>query len=409
MRILDRYILKEALGSVLVTLFVFTAILLTLRMLQFASLIINKGVHLSQIATVFLAIVPTFLELAIPMAALLGVMMAFARLSGDSEIVVLRASGVSLLQLVRPILYLALALGALSLYVSIVLRPWSFNVLGNTLFEIARTKSTAGLEAGVFNKLGQLTLYTEAIDDRSGKLGKVMVDDRREKAGRKIVFASSGRIVSDEVNRKIIVHLFEGDIHELADQNYLLTHFTTNSLVMNPDELYVSDEPRERKSRELYLSELREQIAAYRHELGNAQAQLSERELNRQIGRLEGERGRRFSMPYASFILAVLGMFLGIQPPRTQRTWGAGLSVVIGLAVFVLYYGLLSIGMTLGESGVVKPTLGLWLPNVVATAITIFILQRMMTERWGSILHAVELLLLRFTARAQKLTARWAS
>ena len=98
-RILSRYIFFESLHYFGISLFAFTALLLTLRMLKFASLIINKGVEFSQIASVFIAIIPTFLEIAIPLSVLLGVMLAFARLSGDSEIVVMRASGISLYQI----------------------------------------------------------------------------------------------------------------------------------------------------------------------------------------------------------------------------------------------------------------------------------------------------------------------
>ncbi|NDG65073.1 MAG: LptF/LptG family permease, partial [Planctomycetes bacterium] len=78
-------------------------------------------------------------ELAIPMATLLGVMLAFSRLSGDSELVVLRASGISLYQLLTPIVPLALLLGGLALIVSTQLKPWGHRTLSATLFEIAKS------------------------------------------------------------------------------------------------------------------------------------------------------------------------------------------------------------------------------------------------------------------------------
>ena len=95
MRILDRYILRETLAYFGISLFAFTGMLLVLRMLRLADLVINRGVELDQVVMVFIAIIPTFLEIAVPLATLLGVMLAFARLSGDSEIVVNRGSGVS--------------------------------------------------------------------------------------------------------------------------------------------------------------------------------------------------------------------------------------------------------------------------------------------------------------------------
>ena len=80
MKILSRYVLKEIASFFAISLLTFTGLLLTIRMLRLTSLIVNRGVEIGQIATVFLAIIPTFLEIALPMSTLLGVMLAFARL-----------------------------------------------------------------------------------------------------------------------------------------------------------------------------------------------------------------------------------------------------------------------------------------------------------------------------------------
>ena len=87
-----------------------------------------------QIATVFVAIIPAFLELAIPLATLLGIMLAFARLSGDSEIVVIRASGISLGQLIKPVVIFGLFASLLTLWVSFEHRPWGYRQLSKEPF-----------------------------------------------------------------------------------------------------------------------------------------------------------------------------------------------------------------------------------------------------------------------------------
>ena len=191
MKILYKYIFREATSYFLIALSAFTAVLLTIRMLRFATLIVDKGVEFSQIGLVFVAIIPTFLEIAIPLSALLGVMLAFARLSGDSEIVVMRASGISLYQLVVPVILFGLCTLALAFSVSFYLKPKGYQLLSDTLFEIARSKTTSGLEEGIFNRLNVITLYAEKIDDTTGGLSRVVLDDRRDLASRRIVLASS--------------------------------------------------------------------------------------------------------------------------------------------------------------------------------------------------------------------------
>lgn len=427
MKILSRYIIKESAAYFLIALFTFTGILLTLRMLKLAGLIINKGVELGQIGLVFVAIVPAFMEVAIPLATLLGVMLAFGRLSGDSEVIVMRSSGISILQLVRPIIVFGLLCGAFSLFVSHTASPWGFKILSRTLFEIARSKSTAGLEQGVFNKLGNLTLYTEKIDYHTGALDKVLIDDKRNADERKIITATTGEIVSSEEDRTITLRLFEGEIHEQLESRYVITAYDTNSVELSSDEMYDSDTQTKRENnRELSLGQIAHFREKYAQQLAHIIAHpedepkqqvslpgqspknppLGKKELQRKIRKLDVEAVRRFSMPYASFILALIALPLGIQQPRSQKTWGAGLSAALGLIVFVIYYGLLSTGVALAEGGKLNPYIALWIPNVVATAIAAYSIWKMGTEQWQSIAQRFEETLRALIIRAQNLKLR---
>lgn len=384
-------------------------------MLQFAALIINKGVEARFILQIFIAIIPTFLEIAIPMAALLGVMIAFARMSGDSEVIVMRGIGVSLVQLLKPVLTLAVIFASISLVISIYLSPWGNYTLGQNLFEIAQSKSTSGLNEGVFNKLGKITLYAENIDDQNGNLSRVVIDDKRSEESRKIIIAQTGKIVSNPQNRSIILVLNNGYIHEEIHDNYSLTNFNNNNLLIDFNEINQSGEDnyQEKRSREMYLTELRAEISRfskYKDELKAVNNEFSKlspdtlsqlqvvsvvegSQLKRKLRRFETEAGRRFSMPFATFVLTLLGLPLGIIPPRTQKTWGIGLSVTIGLIVFTAYYVLLSLGITFGESGKIPVFLGLWLPNFVALFVSVLIIHKVTTEKWHSVANGVEIVL----------------
>ena len=381
-------------------------ILLTLRILKLASLIINKGVGLDQIALVFLSIIPAFLEIALPLAALLGIMLAFARLSGDSEIVVLRASGVSLHQLVRPIAILSVALMLFGALVSFQLRPWGYKNLSQALFSIASSKGTAGLTAGVFNKLGDLILYSEKIDHSTGRLTKVIIDDKRDGSNRQIVLANTGQIVSNTEKQTLTLNLFDGTIHEITPEDkYVLTQYVQNSIVLESEQLH-GDSKRRRRSRELRLPELQEQLAFYNDVLKKRDPEykteheitietpdgikdFTRPKLKKQINGLKVEIARKFTMPFAAVVLAMIAIPLGVQPPRTQRAWGLSLSAVLALIVFVLYYGLLSLFIALGEGGKLTPYVGLWFPNLITLGIAYVMLRKMSNESWQSVAEAV--------------------
>lgn len=412
-RLLSRYILKEVLIFFTISLLTFTGLLLTLKMLKLTSLIVNRGVALGQIATVFIAIIPTFLEIAMPMSALLGVMLAFARMCGDSEVVVFKASGVGLASFIKPLAAFAVSIGLISLFVSSVLRPWGFDTLSMALFDIARSKSTSGLSEGVFNKLGDITLYAEKIDYATGDLAQVIVDDKRDSNQRKVVVAKRGTIVADEVAQTISLLLADGVAHEALDGKYTRTAFVSNSLSVNPAELR-GDNKKGVSARELSTPQLRKLIADYKSALRSSDAAkldifgqtLSRAEVQKKYRRAKVEHGQRFSLPVASVIMTFIGFSIGIMSPRTQRSWGAGFAATLGLIVFMLYYGIFSVGLALADSGKLHVGLALWLPNIVATGIAFVLVRKITSEQWNSVSEGVFNLTSKTLAWLQKQKAR---
>lgn len=410
MKILSRYVLREILSFFGISLAAFTGLLLTLRMLRLTSLIINRGVEFGQIVKVFLAIIPTFLEIALPMSTLLGVMLAFARLCGDSEMVVMKASGISLLRFLRPISLFAAGVGATGLLVSCVLRPWGFDALSKALFEIARSKSVSGLTEGVFNQLGDITLYADKIDYRTGDLTRVLVDDKRDADQRKVVVAKRGRIVADEAARTISLILADGVAHESLDGRYSRTEFNSNSLTVDPNEIK-NESKKGMTARELSMPKLRAAIAEYKQALRSSDGdqlsvfgeQLSRNEVSKKYRRAKIELGQRTSLPLASAIMAFIGMSLGIMSPRTQRTWGAGFAATLGLVVFIIYYAIFSVGVALADSGKLHVGIALWAPNVIASGIAALLAYKIATERWSSVSEGIQRALSRFIDRAKAL------
>lgn len=415
MKRIHSYIIKEILLFFTISLLTFTGILLTLRMLKFATLVIDRGVALSQIIAVFISLVPTFLEIAVPLACLLGILLALARLSGDSEIIVMKASGISIFQIAYPVVLFGLAVSLSGVAISHYLKPWGHKHLAEALFEIARSRSTSGLEQGIFNKLGNLTLYAEGISHSDGGLNKVLIDDRRNAAQKKVVVSRSGQILSDEENRQIILLLKQGVIHEIIDGKYFYTNFEDNELSLNPDELFeqssylsgrnvaemTGPELRERMDyleRLLPITSEDEVLDVDRYLLPIPKSVFAESTtraaLVKRIRRTEIEQAQRWSLPFASLVLALLAVPLGIQPPRAHRSWGAGLSVSLGLLVFVLYYGLFSVGIVAAQNGTLPAYACVWLPNVAVLILGAALLNKTGSEQWSSVATRIQEVLL---------------
>ena len=117
--ILYRYLAREVLSAFLLGLVIFTGVLLMGRMLKLADMVVSKGVPLADVLLLIAYLLPNFAIITIPMSLLLAVLLAFSRLSGDSEIIAIKASGISLYRILPPVLrfssctYLMTALTAL--------------------------------------------------------------------------------------------------------------------------------------------------------------------------------------------------------------------------------------------------------------------------------------------------------
>src|SRR5262249_28066981 len=154
---------------------------------------VNRGVPAAQVAQVFLLLLPAFLEVTVPMAMLLAILVAFGRLSADTEITAMRSSGVSLYQLIPPVAtfvaLVTIATGALSCWA----RPWANRALRTAMWDIARSRATAGLKPQIFNDdFPGLIIYAEQIDPTADRLERVLIADDRDPQQQNTVFAREG-------------------------------------------------------------------------------------------------------------------------------------------------------------------------------------------------------------------------
>src|SRR5882672_446710 len=113
-RIIWRYVFREVIGPILLGLMVYVLVILMNELFELAELAIKKEMPLRIVLRLLIYLLPRVLEMTLPMAALLGILIGIGRLSADSELVALRASGVSYLKIVSPVLVLALTCWGLS-------------------------------------------------------------------------------------------------------------------------------------------------------------------------------------------------------------------------------------------------------------------------------------------------------
>ncbi|HUI26056.1 MAG TPA: LPS export ABC transporter permease LptF [Candidatus Kryptonia bacterium] len=362
MRTIHRYITREIAVPFLLGLAAFTGILLIARILKLVELVVNRGVPALQVLKLFSYIMPAFLEVTVPMALLLGVLIAFGRLSSDSEMVALHSSGVSLYQLLVPVAMFAVAIYCVTLGLSIYARPWGNRMLRDGLYELAKVRASAGIREQVFNDdFAGLVIYVEEIEPPGTTLKRIVISDTRDPNQHNTVFAKLGIVVNNEAKQTLTLRLLDGSIHSFdpGGRSYNKTDFSIYDISLDLDTALARAQHRERDANELTLTELHQAIAD--------KAEAGQSSLAEQV-----ELQRKFSIPFACLVFAALAVPLGVQPTRSVRSRGFSTSLVLILA----YYLLLSLGESLGERGTLQPIVALWIPNVVLASLAIALLLR---------------------------------
>ena len=366
-KILHRYVFREILVPFALGLGIFTFVLLLARLLKLIELVVNRGIPVTMVASVFLFLLPAFLEVTVPMAMLLAILVAFGRLSADSEITALRSSGVSLYQLAPPVAtfvaLVTLATAGLAWYG----RPWGNSALRTAMWNVAQSRATAGLKPQVFNDdFPGLVIYAETIEATNDRLHHVLISDERDNTQHNTIFAREGAMVSNPATQAVTLRLRDGFIHTTdgrAGTEYQ-THFEFYDVNLDLRQMLEGARQRERDPKELTLGQLGRAIAAKRAAGLPVLPELV-------------EYHRKFSIPFACVVFALVAVPLGVQPVRAARSRGFTLS----LAMIFTYYVLLSFGQALAEQGLLPAVVGLWLPNAIFGAVGLYLFGRTARER----------------------------
>jgi lipopolysaccharide export system permease protein len=347
-RIINRYLIREIIGIFVLSLAIFTLVLLMGRMVKLMEMVISKGVPLTEVVRLIVLLLPSFLVLTIPMAFLLAVLLAFGRLSSDNEITVLKASGVSLEALLPPVLATAVVAALLTLFISVVAVPW-----GNTGFraltvEVARKYAASAIQERIFrDDLPGVIMYVEQYDDSRHVMQRVMIQDSRDQDRPLTIFAKSGLLASDDDRGVLQMVLENGTIHTRQKDDYRLVSFNEYHLTVDTSR----SAPVVRTERDMGIQEL---------VLQSKSTQIDPIKRRKVLVELH----RRFAFPCAALVFGILAIPLGLHNRRSGK--GAGFTVSI--LILVAYYVLMTFLETMAEKGSIQPSLAIWLPNVLFLA-----------------------------------------
>jgi LPS export ABC transporter permease LptF/LPS export ABC transporter permease LptG len=363
MRIFTRYILGEVTSHALLGTAIFTFIIFTRELGQILELVVRNSAPLPSAVELFFLIIPEALTITLPAGVLIGILIGLSRLAADSEITAMKASGVGVWSFLRILSIFFLAAWLLALGNNVYLAPRAQAALSRLQDRLKGSQVSFEIQPRVFYEgFPKMVLYVNDVKSAQGAAiwKGVFIADTSTPGAPKITLAEQGILVSEGRNT-LHLHLRNGSLHEsdptTPDKYQVSTFEETDLPITLPENGATRDQP---------PSSLAE-IPTFQL------PQVARMKKDPVIARWYWiEFHRRFALPTACIVLALVGFPLGLSAKKGGKSAGFVLTIIL---VFAYYFVSLT-GISLARQGRISPGLGVWLANLVCLGVAAFLLWR---------------------------------
>lgn len=359
MRTLDRYVIRETLMPFLLALTVLTFLFAVSPMMEKAQVLLTAGAPASTVVFLLINLLPQALGITLPMALLIGLLMALGRLSADRESVAFLACGVSLWRLLRPALLLSVVVGLATLWVMIEGIPQGNRTFVQGIANLVAEKSAADIKPGVFYEgFPGKVLYVQGVR-KDGSWERVLLAVNNAQGLPSMALANEGQLVMDRAAARVEIVL-RGVTQTMpgAEPGVYVVSGGVESQQISIDPKEVYGQPSIGLGmQEMTIRELREEIALNikNHESTHGAVILIH---------------QKFSFPVACLVMGILAVAVGVH----TRKDGKFASFALGLALIFVYYVLMIVFGSLAKSQQFPAAWARWVPNVVLGAAAIWIM-----------------------------------
>jgi lipopolysaccharide export system permease protein len=365
--LLYSYLTAEILAPFFASFVILNAVFFLVKLIPFLNVVLDLSIGLTDFIRLFSYIFPNMFLYSIPMSAMMGMIIAFSRLTVDREILALKANGISVYTILPPVLLVSLLIAGITGYFSVRLIPTGEIAMKQLMFQLAKEKIDKGIKENAFTEaLGDVVVYVQSIDQATGAWGNVWVSDMRGQALPTITMAQSGSMVGDTRQMQVTIVLENGSLNR-PDGAYAQTVSFDRYKINIP----------------LHIPSVIDGEDIARQSMGSMTMEQLE-QAAQQWGR-SSDQGRdalvhyhkRLALPVGCFILSLLGLPLGLR----ARVGRSAIGIPLGLGFFILYYILYTLGKNSVQDSSIPVALAMWLPNLVFLVLTLILVRQSANER----------------------------
>jgi len=373
-RTLHAYILRQIIGALLMTVAVFTFVLLLANVLrEVLSLLVNQQATFGLVVRAVGLLIPFVMVFALPMGLLTAALLILGRFSADHELTATRASGISLIALISPVLLLSVALSCVCALINMHVAPKCRVAYKALLAEVGIQQAALFLPEKTFVKIStNYIVYVGKADE--GRLEDILIYDL-DPQGRvgSYARAETGHLTVDETNRVFHLYLQDAWHVDIQDGKH-------HAVPMRGVRFSYTNSPSARQDQDVKITDmtffqLRDELRRMESRIGaaipNPKSKIpSEREDLTLPIRVQIHRQAAFSFACIGFTL--VGIPLGVRAHRRETTFG----IAVALILVAVYYSFILIGESLDTRPDCFPHLLVWMPNFLFQAIGIVLLRR---------------------------------
>ncbi|WP_022853507.1 LptF/LptG family permease [Thermodesulfatator atlanticus] len=343
--ILFRYLSKELWKNFILILLSLNGLLLFTRFVALMVELSDENLTVRDYFRLLSYFAPYFLTYLLPLAALLAAIFLFMRLAQDQELLAFESLGIPFWKLLRPVAFLSVAALIATYLVTIVYLPWSKHAFRNFFFELAKRKIEKGIPPKNFVSLAPgLSIFVKKAWQEGKNFAAVFIVDETGKQEKGVIFAERGSL--DVRENTLELRLEKGSLH-LVGSDYSSTQEIDFEKYIYRIKLSDLEKKRTPSRGEMSLKELKQKALALPKD-------------NPKRIRFLVEYYQRLSFPWAAFFLPFIGAFVGAMIRGSGRLTAG----VLAIFLYLGYYFLETIGVSLAETKLLPPAISLQIPNI---------------------------------------------
>lgn len=400
-------------------------------LMKIADKLIGKGLSFIVISKLIVYSLSWMFVLAVPMAVLVATLMAFGSMAQNNEIAVMKASGISLYKMMGPPILGSILIALLLVQFNNNVYPEANHALRVLTQDISNQKPTLALVPGVFSReIPRYSLLAREIDPKTNIMKNLTIYDNSNVQDLNVVTAKRGEIYFSRDRRKLILNLFDGEIHTSKTNDpkvYRKLEFENHRIAMDADQFslresglggrrgdrelgayaiialadsvenllsldkkrfndrlqieFINDTNKfarieqRKKSLKISLYRVEDRIRAAKNSISPILRRVENYE--KRINKYWVEVHKKYSIPFACIVFVLIGAPLGTM----TRKGGFGVAAGISLGFFLIYWAFLIGGEKLSDRNLLSPFWGMWTANILLGILGIILVRKSARER----------------------------